>query len=408
MTIGRPLAVAFAFALLSSTASGFDRAAFERSTQALFDRSGVPGMAVALVEAGEVVWARGFGVADRARGEPVTPDTVFQAASISKPVAAWVFLALVEAGRLELDAPAGAHLKRWRLPAGGFDSRGVTLRRILSHTAGLSVPGYLGFPPGTVRQSLEASLTAAEDAGGQGLAVIYPPGRAWHYSGGGYTLAQLLAEEASGVRFAALAQATVLRPLGMRASTFEQPDGLRAGMALSYDERGAPVLDRRFTAEAAAGLRSTAKDLARFAAALMNGPAGEPPGRGVLAARTVASMLAPQPASSSDDILRGSEWGLGFGLKRVTPGRQLLVYHPGDNIPGFHNVLAAIPERRIAVVALTNGAAGRALRTAVLCEWLRGHGAAGVAECDAASRAAGPLPGLGRRAAGDGRAGALA
>jgi CubicO group peptidase (beta-lactamase class C family) len=153
-------------------------------------------------------------------------------------------------------------------------------------------------------------------------------------------------------------------------------------MAVSYDEHSAPVLDRRFTAEAAAGLRTTSADLARFAAALMPGPNGEPPGRGVLAPQTVARMIEAQPASRSDEILRGSEWGLGFGLKRLAPGGRLLVYHPGDNIPGFHNMLAAIPERRIGVVVLTNGAAGRSLRTEVLCEWLRAVRERGVAECE--------------------------
>ena len=157
-------------------------------------------------------------------GEPVDRDTVFQVASLSKWVAAWGVMALVEQGRLDLDAPVSKYLTRWALPETGFDNDGVTVRRLLSHTAGLTDGlGYAGFAPGTPVQTLEASLTQAADAspGANGkVQVGHPPGEKFDYSGGGYTLLQLLIEEVSGGTFEAHMQRAVFEPLGMRPFQF--------------------------------------------------------------------------------------------------------------------------------------------------------------------------------------------
>ncbi|HEX2276029.1 MAG TPA: serine hydrolase domain-containing protein [Candidatus Tectomicrobia bacterium] len=352
----------------------------------LMERARVPGVALAVVEAGDVAWVRGYGWADAQTRQPVTAHTLFQAASISKPVSAWVAMRLVEAGTLDLDRPVAHYLTRWQLPASPFDPRGVTLRRMLSHTAGLSIPGYLGFAPGQRVQPLEESLTSAADAAGgeQPLAVIFPPGQEWHYSGGGYTLLQLIVEQVTGQAFAGFARRTVLEPLGMRQSTFEEPP--RAQRALAYDRTGAPTPEYRFTALAAAGLWASAGDLARFVAALMAGPRGETPGRQVLEPATVARMLSPQAHSANDLLFRGSMWGLGYGLKRVPATGQLLAYHPGDNPPGWHGLIAALPSRRVGLVVLTNGEAGQELRLEAFCLWWRFQGAGPLDECAASAR----------------------
>jgi CubicO group peptidase (beta-lactamase class C family) len=357
--------------------------AFDEAIPQLMHRRGVPGVAIALVGEGEVTWVKGYGWADQAQQRPVTAHTVFQAASLSKPVSAWAAMTLVEQGQLALDAPVARYLTgtRWQLPAWPFDSDGVTVRRLLSHTAGLSIPGYQGFAPGQRVQSLEASLTSAADAAGgpQPLAVIFPPGHGWHYSGGGYTLLQLIIEQVTGQSFAGFAQRTVLQPLGMPESTFEAPP--RALRALAYDHTGAPTPEYRFTATAAAGLWTTAADLAHVVAALMGGTRGEPPGRGLLAPATVALMLAPQPHSANDLLFEGSEFGLGYALKRLPSSGEWLVYHPGDNPPGWHGMLAALPARRIGLVVLTNGEAGRELRLDAFCLWFRLQGAETLGEC---------------------------
>ena len=108
--------------------------------------STTPGLAVALIGDGEGAWAAGYGVADHSTGRPVTTATRFQAASVSKPVTAWGVLRLVESGRIGLDEPIIGHLRRWRPPPSPVDADGITVRRLLSHTAGLSVHGYVGQP----------------------------------------------------------------------------------------------------------------------------------------------------------------------------------------------------------------------------------------------------------------------
>jgi CubicO group peptidase (beta-lactamase class C family) len=160
---------------------------------------------------------------------------LFQMASVSKWVTSWGVLALVQQGRLELDAPVSRYLTRWRLPPSEFDNDGVTVRRLLSHTAGLTDRlGYFGFPPGTPAQSLEDSLTYATDhtpiADGHAR-VGYAPGSRWLYSGGGFTLLQLLIEEVTHDRFAHFMQQTVLDPLGMTRSTFDEDAAMARGVA---------------------------------------------------------------------------------------------------------------------------------------------------------------------------------
>jgi CubicO group peptidase (beta-lactamase class C family) len=376
-------------ALVGSPLAAGDQPQASQSVQSVLDaalpplmeRARVPGVAMAVVEAGDVAWVRGYGWAGAQIRQPVTAHTLFQAASISKPVSAWVVMKLVEAGTLDLDGPVSRYLTRWQLPPSPFDPREVTLRRILSHTAGLSIPGYQGFAPGQRVQSLEASLTSAADAGHQPLAVIFPPGQGWHYSGGGYTLLQLIVEHVTGQAFAAFAQRAVLEPLGMPDSTFEEPP--QAQRALAYDRTGVPIPEYRFSALAAAGLWTSADDLARFVAALMDGARGEPPGRRVLEPSTVASMLTPQAHSANDLLFRGSMWGLGFGLTRVPSMGQLLAYHPGDNPPGWQGLIAALPARRVVLVVLTNGEAGRELRLDAFCLWWRFQEVGPLEECNA-------------------------
>src|SRR5579884_642357 len=147
---------------VASAGSGGDFGRWlDQHVPALLARHGVPGVAIALVRNGAVAWAAGYGLADAASGRPVTPETVFQVASVSKPVAAWGIVCLAEQGRLDLDAPVDRYLTRWHLPPSELDVAGVTARRLLSHTAGLSLPGYWGTAPDQPLPTLEESLSGA-------------------------------------------------------------------------------------------------------------------------------------------------------------------------------------------------------------------------------------------------------
>ena len=320
--------------------------------------STTPGLSVALVHHGQVVWAAGYGVADRTTGQPVTAATRFQAASLSKPVTAWGMLRLVERGRIGLDEPIVGRLRRWRLPPSPFDADGVTVRRLLSHTAGLSVHGYVGLTSDRPLPSIAASLSG-ETGDSFPVELLEAPGRRWLYSGGGYSVAQLLVEELTGRPFADYMQAEVLEPLGMTASSFRW--SRTAATARPYDADGRPLPDFSFAEQAAAGLVTSAPDLARFLAAALAGPRGEPPGRGVLSPAGVQVALTAAPATDG-------RWGLGYGLG-LTPGGDLLAYHEGAN-RGWRAGLALLPDRRAGIALLANGDAGSAPIDAVVQQWL--------------------------------------
>lgn len=319
--------------------------------------SRTPGLAVALVHDGQLAWAAGYGVSDRTTGEPVTAATRFQAASLSKPVTAWGVLRLVEQDRIGLDEPVIGRLRRWRPPPSPFDADGVTARRLLSHTAGLSVHGYAGQPPDRPLPPIEASLRG--EAGSFPVELLEAPGRRWLYSGGGYSVLQLLVEELTGQPFAGFMQSEVLAPLGMTAGSFRWRR--TAATARPHDAGGERMPDFAFAEQAAAGLVATAPDLARFLAAALPGPAGEPPGRGVLSPAGVRLLLTAAPATDG-------RWGLGYGLGLLRGGARL-AYHEGAN-RGWRAGLALLPDHRAGVVVLANGDSGSTPIDAVVQRWV--------------------------------------
>jgi CubicO group peptidase (beta-lactamase class C family) len=331
----------------------------EDAAQRALADSTTPGLAVALVCHGRVAWAAGYGAADDAAGQPVTTATRFQAASVSKPVTAWGLLRLVEQGRIGLDEPVVGHLRRWRPPPSPYPADRITVRRLLSHTAGLSVHGYAGQTLDRPLPAIEASLSG-EARGSFPVELLEAPGRRWLYSGGGYSVLQLLVEELCGRPFADVMQTEVLGPLGMTASSFRWHR--TAATASPHDADGVRIPDFAFAEQAAAGLVTTAPDLARFVAAALPGPEGEPPGRGALRPAGVRLALTAAPGTEG-------RWGLGYGLG-VLPSGDRLAYHEGAN-RGWRAGLALLPDRRMGIVALANGDAGSAPVNAVVQQWLR-------------------------------------
>jgi CubicO group peptidase (beta-lactamase class C family) len=306
-------------------------------------RENVPGVSVAVVEDGRIVWTRAFGVADSATGSPATPETLFQAASISKPVAASGALALVDQGVLGLDRPVNEQLTSWQVPAHDF-SEAVTLRRLLSHSAGLTVHGFPGYRTDAALPTLIQVLDGVPPANTAAVRVDVQPGSRYRYSGGGTTVAQLLMTDATGEPFPALIDRLVLRPLGMTHSTYEQPlPAARTGQVSSaHDANGRPIPGRFhvYPEMFAAGLWTTPTDLARWSMAITsayNGGTGGP-----IRPETARAMLTPGMSS----------WGLGIALQGE--GRDFRFWHSGIN-EGFRAVMMSYPERRQAVVIMANG-----------------------------------------------------
>ena len=344
---------------------------FDRDVPGLLRSYDVPGTSLALVEEGEVTWAQGYGMADVAAGKPVRSDTVFQAASISKAVSAWGVMHLVEQGKLDLDAPAERYLTRWHFPPSRFDAKGVTIRRLLSHTSGLSAglsTGYGGFEPGEPLPTLEESLAGKTTVRG-GVRIVSAPGSSFNYSGANYLVLQLVIEEVTGLPFNTYMRHEVLEPLGMTHSSYTWTPEVRSATAHAYDAWGQRLPNYIIPEQAAGGLYTSAPDLARFVAAHMSGPQGQPAGRGVLTPETLRQMLTPQPATKGAPF--GDRWGLGYQL--TDAGSTKLAQHSGDNI-GWKTWAVFRPEAGTGFVVLTNSDRGIPLSVELTRRWLQWAG----------------------------------
>ncbi len=317
--------------------------------------AGEVGLAVALADDGSI-WSRGFGRMDRDRPDPVTPSTLFQVGSISKLLTAWGVMRLVERGQVELDEPVNAYLEGWRVPTGEFDPDGVTVRRLLSHTAGINVPSLSGVDLDAELPGLVDDLNRRDPDGNPGIRITTEPGTAFMYSGGGYMVLQLLIEEVTGESFAEYMRKEVLEPLGMNRSTFGwSPDVARSVATPHSDDPERDGRHRLFTGLAGAGLYTSAEDFSRLLAAHFVGQAGEPVGRGVLDPSTLASMMVPDSVAAT--------YGLGYEIYRL-PGGGYAAGHSGSNV-GWKANLIIVPELNLGAAVVTNADQGIA-RNAVV------------------------------------------
>jgi len=317
--------------------------------QEAMTRLKVPGVSVAVIENGKVAWSRGYGVAWTG-GPAVTPQTLFQAASVSKPVAAMAALRMVEQGKLDIDAGIDNALTSWKLPSTHGQP---SVRQLLSHTGGTTVSGFPGYAAGKSVPTLVQVLDGAWAANTKAVKVDTAPGTAWRYSGGGYTVLQQAMIDRAGKPFEVLMQETVLAPLGMLESTFAQPlpAALQSRAARPHDQQGKPFAGGAYThpEQAAAGLWSTPTDLAKFAIAIQQGAAGAD--NGVLSPAMTRTMLTP---------VRGT-YALGLDIQDKGQGFG----HNGSNM-GFKSLMVGATERGDGAVILTNGDNGDELAAGLL------------------------------------------
>src|SRR6185369_11936721 len=230
----------------------------------------VPGVSIAVINDYKVEWARSYGVKDVETNEPVTTETRFQAASISKPVTAMIALKKVAEGKLALDENINNKLTSWKLPDNEFTAkRKVTLANLLSHTGGLTVHGFPGYEVGKRLPTVPEILNGKEPANTPAVRVDMEPGTKFRYSGGGTTITQLTLMDIEKKPYPQIAQETVLGPLGMTHSTYSQPlpDDIRKQAASGHRQDGKPVEGKIhvYPEMAPAGLWTTPTDLATFA-----------------------------------------------------------------------------------------------------------------------------------------------
>jgi CubicO group peptidase (beta-lactamase class C family) len=312
----------------------------------------VPGVAIAVLRNGEVIRAVGYGVREAGTQDKVDGDTLFSVGSISKVVTATTTLRLVADGRLDLDRDVDDYLKRWKTPVSAEvpDPR-VSLRMLMSHTSGLGVHGFADYQPAEPLPTLVQVLDGEKPAKNEPVRFKNPPGRINDYSGGGVTVEQAAIEDATGQALAALAQAQVFAPLGMRRSTFESPlSAVRSNIAKAHDGKGAPTALPRgwegFAEVGASGLWTSAGDLGRLVGGLIKSYQGR-------------SDFLPQPlATTMMTEVSPSPFGLGPRLGGVGPGRYF--FHLGAN-QSYLAFMEGYLETGDGFVILTNGSNGLAL-----------------------------------------------
>ncbi len=231
---------------------------------------GVPGMSVAVIHDFQVVWTKAYGVKDTETGDLVTENTIFQAASISKPLNATAVMRKVQDGVLSLDEDVNSYLESWKLPDNEFTAEHkVTVANLLSHTGGTTVGGFPGYRMGTPLPTVQQILSGEAPANTQPIVVDIVPGQKYRYSGGGTTILQLLLIELEGKPYPEIMKEMILDPFQMTGSSYSQPltPELQALAASAHGRDGRPIEGRChvYPELAAAGLWTTPADLARFA-----------------------------------------------------------------------------------------------------------------------------------------------
>ncbi len=313
------------------------------------DRHKVPGLGIAVIEDGKVLWARGYGTERVGQDQPVGPQTRFQAASISKPIAALTALRLVERGSLTLDGDLNSSLKSWKIPPSPTTRPGQpTLRQLLSHGGGFSVHGFAGYRVGNPMPTLLDILDGKPPANSQPIRVQTLPGSQMRYSGGGYTVVQQLIMDATGEPFPRAVATLVLDPLSMKDSSYGAPSPAIASNFAAGHIDGATIPGgwHVYPELAAAGLWTTPTDIARFLIGVQRAQAGEP--------------KAILPPALVGEMLRRQQGDAGLGVILTGDGPSAWFTHDGVNA-GFECGFRASVRSNQGAVIMTNATGGGAL-----------------------------------------------
>ena len=315
----------------------------------------IPGVSIAVIHNGSIEWARGFGV-KQSGGEPISADTLFQAGSISKPLAAMAALRLVQEKKLTLDADVNSELVSWKVPASpAANGKPVTLRELLTHTAGFTVHGFPGYAASAPVPTLIQVLNGEKPANTPPIRLESEPGSRWNYSGGGFTVMQQTVLDATKEQFPKLLHDTVLAPIGMTHSTYQQPlpADLLPEAATPYDANGTAIPGGAHTYPemAAAGLWTTPADLAHYCMEVelsLQGKANH-----VLSQDLTQQMLTPGKG----------QWGL--GLQIGGSAGDPYFSHGGVN-EGFESLFVAYEHHGDGAIVMTNAQGGSRLAAEVM------------------------------------------
>ncbi len=313
------------------------------------EKLNIPGLSVAVFDHGKIVWKKTYGVKEAGKKDPVTLDTLFQAGSISKPVMAMAVLHYVQQGKFNLDENVNDKLISWKVPDNDFTKeQKVNLRRLLSHSAGTTVHGFPGYEVGEKLPTLVQVLNGEPPSKTAPVRVDMVPGTKFRYSGGGTTIVQLMLVDQLKKPFPEIMRDTVIAPLGLKNSTYEQPlPGDRAAKAASGHGADGKAIEGKwhvYPEMAAAGLWTTASDLAEVALEVAESKAGK--SNRVLTQDMTKQMLTVQAEPA----------GLGF---MVDPKSDQFGHGGADE--GFQADMTAFSDSRSGVVVMANSDMGMLL-----------------------------------------------
>jgi CubicO group peptidase (beta-lactamase class C family) len=345
--------------LLALTAAATDLAAQVAARSPQFDSAraiirraidgGVPSIAVAVAKDGRIVWEEGFGMADRERKIPAGPQTMYSLASISKPFTATGLMILAERGRVQLDRPANEYLATGRLTGLAGDVSQATVRRVMSHTAGLPLHYQFFYDNASYRRpSMDTTVSRY-------AIVVNPPGEVYQYSNLGFGILDHIISGVSGQSYADFMRAEVFRPLGLTHTSVDIAPGLEQHAAQRYDSKLRAIPFYTFDHPGGSAVYSSAHDLVRFGMFHLKNRL--PDQRRILADSTIDAM---QRVYTPDTASGG--YGLGWLIARDDNGYRR-VSHTGG-MPGVATVLNLYPSENVAIVVLTNKSDGAPFRIA--------------------------------------------
>lgn len=328
----------------------------------------VPGASFALIKYGEIVWVKSFGYRDKAKELKTDINTVYQAASNTKTITAIAIMRLYEEGKIDLDAPVEKYLTRWHLAQTVFDNDKVTIRRILSHTAGLSREGYPGVLPTKEIPPVEEILTG-KNKDEPDVRVIIEPGTRFMYSGGGFTLLQLVIEEITGEKYTNFIKKEILIPLGINQNTdFNLTPKIEHLAATGYNAEGKPNEYYYFIESDACGSLSTnIMDFSKIVQTYITNNEILNDSNRIVKAETLESMYTP--IAKIQGIIGADSVGLSFFMETLDNGVKI-ISHGGSN-RGFKSNFWIDPRSGDGLVVLTNSSNGEAFYSNVLSEWTK-------------------------------------
>lgn len=327
----------------------------------------IPGANVALVKGGETIWTKAYGYADLEAGRKMTTDTYLRVESISKSVTAWGVIQLVEQGKIELDSPVKQYIKTWNFPKSEFSDEKITVRQLLSHSAGFPLGDFTKrYSPALVIPSIKECLSAE-------AILEREPGVSFSYSNIGFNLLELLIEEVTGRDFSEYMEQEILIPLGMNNASYTWSEEFNPAVPFGYDLTGEAVPVYIYPEKGSGGLFATVEDIAVFVAA---GMPSSTQNHKVLGAQSINMLYNPTAEKLGIYNYVFDSYGLGYYIENLSNGKRA-VSHGGQGA-GWMTHFHSVPETGDGIVILTNSQRSWPFIAYILSDWAEWSGSSTV------------------------------